>query len=160
MFCYDHYQKLLEGLINECPDCKRAKDVQYDVCRDCYNSPPRSPGAKTTSTRRYQPEHSEAWEKGDAAADRFFIYILKLDGGDFYAGQTRELREGLSEHRDGRVKSTSGKHPKLVWFSMMPTREEATSMEVELKKLVDSNPREIRRMYLSFQDLVRGLDFN
>jgi hypothetical protein len=41
---------------------------------------------------------------------------------------------------------------------MVPTREEATSMEVDLKKLVDSNPREIRRMYLSFHDLVRELD--
>ena len=32
-------------------------------------------------------------------------------------------------------------------------------MEVEFKKLVDSNPREIRRMVIAFQDLVREIDF-
>ena len=85
---------------------------------------------------------------------------MKLDGGNFYAGQTRELRERLSEHRDGRVRSTAGRNPKLVWFSTVPSREEATDWEADLKKLVDSNPREIRRMYLSFQDLVRELDYS
>lgn len=74
------------------------------------------------------------------------------------AGQTRELRERLSEHRDGKVKSTARRNPRLVWFGILPTREAATQMEVELKKLIDSNEREIRRMVIDFQDLVRELD--
>ncbi len=33
-------------------------------------------------------------------------------------------------------------------------------MEVELKKLIDSNPREVRRMIIGFRDLVRELDYS
>ncbi len=80
----------------------------------------------------------------------------------------REIRDSLAaavreeaerEARDGKVTSTAGRNPKLVWFTSVGSRESATSLEVELKKLVDSNPREIRRMMLTFQDLVRELDF-
>ena len=85
---------------------------------------------------------------------------MKLDGGKIYAGQTGELRERLSEHQDGRVQSTNGKSPKLVWFSTVDTRDAATAMEVELKRLIDSHPREIRRMMLSFRDLIQELDFS
>ena len=96
----------------------------------------------------------------DATATEFFVYILKLEGGTFYTGQTRELRERLSEHKDGRVKSTAGKTPQLVWFTSVPSRNAATSLEVELKKLVDTNPREIRRMVVRFRDHVRELDYS
>lgn len=87
------------------------------------------------------------------------MYILKLDGGEFYAGQTRELRERLTEHRDGRVESTANREPKLVWFTTIPTRDEAAKIEVHLKRLASANPREIRRMVLAFGDLVRELDY-
>jgi len=36
-------------------------------------------------------EHSSAWEAGDSEANEFYVYVLKLDGGDFYVGQTRDL---------------------------------------------------------------------
>ncbi|MFQ5861269.1 MAG: GIY-YIG nuclease family protein [Dehalococcoidia bacterium] len=164
VFCYDHFQDLQDGLIDECPGCSRAKYAQYDVCLDCYrNPPPHLPRVKAAPSpgpkyQWYRPEYSEAWEKGDATADQFFVYILKLDNGEFYPGQTRELRERLSEHRDGKVQSTAGQNPKLVWFGTLPTRDAATAMEVELKKLVQSNPREIRRMVIRFRDLVRELE--
>ena len=165
--CYDHYQDSLDGLIDECPECHRAKDEQYDVCLDCYDKTPRGKSVKQSKpvnsvrANRYTPESSPAWDKKrDAEASKFFAYILKLDGGDFYAGHTRELRERLSEHRDGRERATAGKNPKLVWFTTLGTRKDATEMEVELKKLVDSNPREIRRMYIEFKDLVGELNYD
>ena len=108
---------------------------------------------------RYRRESSPAWAAGDADARSFHVYILKLEGGEFYAGQTRELRERLSEHRDGRTQSTAGRNPKLVWFTEMASRHEATELEVELKKAIDSNPRIIRRMVTDFHDLVRELNF-
>ena len=165
VLCYEHYQDYQEGLIDECPDCGRAKDVRYGECLKCYRGQsPSKPGTRgrgqTSEAGKYRREYSPAWEEGDAEADEFFVYILKLDGGNYYPGQTRELRERLSEHRDGKVKSTSGKNPKLVWFSSVRAREEATTIEVELKKLVDKNPREIRRMVIAFKDLVRELDYN
>ena len=164
VFCYKHFQNFQEGLIDECPGCGQAKDTQYQVCLECHrNAPPQpastTPSAITHNYRWYKPEYSPSWEPGDATADRFFVYILKLDGGRFYAGQTRELRERLSEHRDGRTKSTAGGNPKLVWFEIVDSRDAAAAIEVELKKLIDSNPREVRRMVLSFRDLVQELDF-
>ncbi len=164
-YCYDHYLDLQEGLIDECPGCGQAKDVQYQVCLECYHNPPvKPPSAKPTPPSlyrsTYQPEHSDAWDKGDSTAAEFFVYILKLDGGKFYAGQTRELRERLSEHRDGRVQSTASRNPQLVWFVVLSTREAVTTAEVELKELIDANPREIRRMIIKFRDLVRELDYS
>jgi len=47
----------------------------------------------------------------------------------------------------------------LVWFGTLPTREAAAAVEVEFKKLIDSNPREVRRMVLRFKDLVQELDY-
>ena len=108
---------------------------------------------------KYDKEYSKKWKAGDAGATEFFVYILKLDGNAFYAGQTRELRERLMEHRDGDAVSTAGKNPRLIWFTKVSTRDEATTLESELKRLCDENPREVRRRVLQFQDLVQELDF-
>ena len=120
----------------------------------------RSRRSPPESRKTYRREHSDAWEAKDAEAKDFYVYVLKLDDGSFYAGQTREIRERLMEHRDGTTKSTAGRNPKLVWFSTVSTREQATGLEVQLKKLCDQNPREIRRWVRRFQDLVEELDFS
>ena len=152
--CGDHYDEYRDGLLDKCPGCDRFKDVQYERCIECNNLDQRSKAGP------YRREHSKAWELGDAEATEFFVYLLKLKDGTFYAGQTRELRERLMEHRDGQTKSTAGKDPKLVWFEVVDTREDAEEMEAELKHLRDKNLREIRRMVLDFQDLVKELDFS
>ena len=163
VFCYKHFQDFQKGNVDECPGCGFAKSVQYDVCLDCRNNgrgPSANAGSHGQRSRNwYKPEYSPSWEARDADTNTFYVYLLKLDGGRFYAGQTRELRERLSEHRDSRVTSTAGQNPKLVWFGILPSREAATSTEVEIKKLVDSDPREIRRMVIRFKDLVEELDY-
>jgi predicted GIY-YIG superfamily endonuclease len=63
------------------------------------------------------------------------------------------------EHRDGDTKSTAGKNPKLVWSGTVQTRDEATRLEVELKRIYDKNPSELRRSVRDLQDLVEQLDF-
>ena len=171
--CFDHYSEMTDGLVDECPGCKRAKYVEYDCCLDCFHDKPKrrvqtkptvsrgvNKGPSNANHNRYKPEYSPAWDKGDQYATEFFVYILKLDGGKFYAGQTRELRERMDEHRDGRTKSTAGQNPKLVWFTTLPTRDAAAKMEVDLKRHVDTNPREIRRMVIGFKDLIRELDYS
>ena len=152
--CGDHYDEYLDGRLDRCPGCGRFKSIQYERCLECNGPKPQNAAGS------YRREHSKAWEAGDAEATAFFVYILKLKDGTFYAGQTRELRERLMEHRDGRTKSTAGKDPKLVLFEVVDTREEAEELEVELKELCDKNSREIRRMVLDFQDLVKELDFS
>jgi len=160
--CYEHYTDFRDGLVDECPDCHLAKLVDYDLCLDCFRTAKKTTGRRTerpkTGNSWYKREYSPAWAKGDAKATDFYVYILKLDDSSYYAGQTRELRERLSEHRDGKTASTKGRTPKLVWFAVVPTRDAATKAEVLLKKLVDQNPREIRRMIIKFGDLVGELD--
>ena len=136
---------------------KKTFDKNKLTVRD---NPQIAPKTTRRTRDRYKREHSERWEAGDAEATEFYVYILKLDRGRFYAGQTRELRERLMEHRDGLTKSTAGQNPKLVWFSTVPTREEAVTVEVELKRLCDKNPREVRRRVRRFQDLAQELDFD
>ena len=157
-FCSQHDREHQDGRINTCPNCGRGKYVTYELCLDCRNSPPARTAAAPPD--RYPLEHSETWEKGDAGANEFFVYILRLEGrqeAGFYAGQTRELRERLSEHRDGKEKATAGRNPKLVWFEVVQSRQVAAEREAELKRLIDRNPREVRRRVIKFQDLVREI---
>jgi len=68
------------------------------------------------------------------------------------------LRPRLSEHIDKKTKSTAGKNPKLKYFEILNSREAAELREAELKKLNEKNPREIRKMVISFQDLIKEVD--
>lgn len=163
--CREHFEDMRDGFIDQCPICNRFKDAQYNLCLDCYHGRsvfPRQPQTQEDliPPKRYEREHSPAWASGDATTNTFFVYILKLDGGNFYAGQTRELRERLQEHKDGKVATTRGRHPKLQWFGTTLTRETATAVESELKKLVDTNPRQIRRMIIQFKDWVKEMEFD
>lgn len=161
--CSEHYEDWRDELINQCPKCGRFKDAQYNLCSPCYYRRPTSrwtpPVDSLQQKRRPQIEHSQSWEKLDQQSVRFFVYILNLDGGKFYVGQTRELRERLSEHMDGKVASTKGFSPRLQYFEILPTREAAEIRESELKKFDESNPRQIRRMILGFKDLVSELNY-
>ncbi len=158
--CQEHNANKQSGLIDRCPGCGQYKDPRYPLCRQC-NASAKAVAPKSATPRlrgKYDPEENPAWDRGDADADVFFVYILKLSGGDFYVGQTRDLRERLGEHRDGKTQSTAGKAPKLVWFAPVNTRNEAVKAEADLKWVIDHNPREIRRMIIWFRDLVKEVD--
>ena len=61
------------------------------------------------------PESEDTWD--DSHEDNeYFIYILKLDDGKFYARTHPELRERMGEHRDG--KRALPTEPSIVWFEM------------------------------------------
>ena len=38
VFCYEHFQGLQAGKVDECPGCGFAKDAQYETCLDCRNN--------------------------------------------------------------------------------------------------------------------------
>lgn len=91
----------------------------------------------------------------------FFVYILTLDGGAYYVGNTNDLHARLQEHRTNMSQSTKGRNPKLVWFTTVPTRPEAEHLEKELNNL-NANAqtrREIHRMVVRFKHLVVELDY-
>ena len=150
--CRSHNGAKEKGEIDGCPSCGQFKDSSYPLCRDC-NAANRN--QSNSRSGKYEPEYNPKWEAADDEGDVFFIYILKLDGGKFYAGHTRELRERMSEHRDGKTRSTRGKNPLLVWFEVVDTREEAADGEAYFKELIDKNEREVRRRIREFQDLIR-----
>ena len=158
--CYDHFLDWEDGLIDECPRCKRYKDSRYELCLDCKQSRPlATPRNQKQPEPRYEPEHSRAWEKGDRGVNEFYVYILKIGRGDYYAGQTRDLRARVEEHRDGDVPTTRNKSPRLQWFEQVPTREAATELEAKLKETIDHRERDIRKMIIQFRDVVEKLDF-
>ena len=158
--CLEHNADKQSGDIDQCPGCGRYKPEGYRLCREC-NAEAQSAGPKDATSKRrdkYALEENPAWDRGDANAEQFFVYILKLSDGTFYPGQTRELHERLDEHLDNRTPSTAGKDPKLVWFIRVETRDDAVWMEAELKKDLDYNEREIRRMIREFRDLLKRVD--
>lgn len=106
----------------------------------------------------YTPNPSKYWRKKDEGRNKFYVYILKLDSGEFYIGQTRELRERMLEHKEGVTRSTAGEKPKLRYFEILPTREEAMLREHEIRILVKNNRREIFRMITEFRDLILEVD--
>jgi len=157
--CYEHYQDLEDYLINKCPECGRYKDVQYDTCKDCFSTLKKK-GIEKRPSSPARIEHSKAWEKSDEGVEKFFVYILKDDKAEFYIGQTRDLRTRLGEHRDGKTKSTSGRNLKLQLFEEFSSRKSAELREAELKNLLKSNERKIRKMIQDFQDRVREVQIN
>ncbi len=157
--CAEHYEDWEDYVIDKCPECGRYKDVEYDVCKDCYGTL-KNKSVERKAHSQIRVEHSKAWEKGDEGVEKFFVYILKNDTGGFYVGHTRDLRVRLGEHRDGKTKSTSGRNQKLQYFEEVSSRESAELKEVELKKLVNTNERKIRKMIQDFQDRVREVQIN
>ena len=161
--CRQHYCQAQHGTITKCSRCANFKPARLPLCNSCFVSgSQRGPARKLPSSAKsvsksYQVENYPAWGRTDASASYFYTYILRLSSGEFYVGQTRELPERLSEHRDGKVSSTRGKAPELVWFTELPSREEATKLEAELKQIRDRDERAIRRMIIRFQSLAREL---
>ena len=156
--CRDHYTGYEAGAIDQCPACGRYKDINYDVCRDCYQ--------QTASA--WDPKRGNAGQQGnrgfraDSDANRFFVYVLLMNNGEYYIGQTREIHERLHEHRNGMSHQTRGREPKLQWFTTVATRKEAADLEAELQQL-NSNPagrREINRWVVNFKKLVDELDYD
>ena len=156
--CTEHYEDLQSELIDQCPKCGRFKIIDYKYCADCRFGRPvknlSSPIKALIERDHTTIEHSKAWEKADKEAEKFFVYILKLDNGKFYIGQSDDLRARLSEHRDGETLSTKGLNPKLQYFEILPTRDSVKRREAELQAIYDKNPRQIRRMLIDFGDLI------
>ena len=150
-FCYEHWLDFEAGYIDDCPKCRRGKNVEYEYCLECENKKSPSPSKKYN---KYAKEHSIAWEKADKERSVWYVYILELDDGSFYAGQTGELRERMMEHRMNKENATKNRNPKLKWFAPVGSRNAAEEHEIELKKLIDNNPRAIVRRIIAFQDLI------
>ena len=90
------------------------------------------------------------------------LYILQLDGGDFYIGQTSDIEARLVEHKQGRTASTKGRNPELVWYKeykgnkwLVLEREK----ELTLLKTTPSGRREILEIILDWQPPLQSIKF-
>jgi putative endonuclease len=79
-----------------------------------------------------QPSFAKAsdWQVG-----MYYTYILLSSKSHrFYIGSTKDLKERLSLHNTGKVKSTkSGERWKLVWYCAFETDKQARDFEKYLK---------------------------
>ena len=144
--CRRHYKQHQEGQAGPCPTegCRRFRSLDYERCADC---------AKAAA-----PEADPTWDAGDEGCATFYAYLL-LQGGRFYAGHTRDLRERLWEHRNDDRQAASPEDVDepavLVWFQEFSTRAAAAQRELELKQLVMRDRRAVLNLVFQFQDVVR-----
>ena len=123
---------------SKCPLCGGLNNTEFSVCYTCS---------------RFVPEHSSSWEKDDAEATTFYVYILELNDGGLYVGQTRDLKRRVCEHKNGDSVVTAGKDPKLTWYNPVETREQATNLELQLK---NTQYRVKRKMIEQFNFALNG----
>jgi len=162
--CAEHYEDWANGFLDQCPECGRLKDKMYRLCLDCYygrrvtswEPPPAMPVIK----HQTKVEYSDSWVNGYMRSDRFFVYILEFNDGNFYVGHAKDLRKRVSEHRDPEKSSDAMRNPKLQYVQIVATQKAAELRETELKRLINSNPEQIRLMIYDFRGQMRqlGLD--
>jgi len=157
--CPEHYQGWIDGLIDRCPNCGRFKDVMYRLCLDCYvgrQVAPWEPSVPIPEPKqRYRTEYSEAWIDGYLRPDRFFIYILEFDDDELCVGHTTDIRKRLAEYEKPGL--TRGRSPELQYLQIVATERAAELREAELKRLIESNPQQIRLMINDFRGHMGGL---
>ena len=66
---------------------------------------------------------------------KYHVYILEsIEYGQYYIGQTQDLDKRIEKHNKGYVKSTKGKRPWKVLFSVeCDSRSESMALEKKLK---------------------------
>ena len=122
------------------PGCGEEIPAKHRLCRNHFKA-----------ASRYGREYRDEWTAKDVKSDAFYVYILELDDGTLYAGQTRNLLRRMQEHCDGTTKTTAGRHPLLAWFEQVPTRQAAVEKEADLKHRIDTQPSEVRQMIAAFR---------
>ncbi len=157
--CAGHYKGWVDGLIDRCPKCGRFKDVMYQLCLDCYFGRPvaqwEPPVPVPTRKKEYRVEYSEVWTDGYMSPARHFVYILGFADEGFYVGHTTDLRKHLSELKDQKTSSTAGHNPELQYLELIDTEQAAELREAELKRLIETNPDQVRLMISEFRRHMR-----
>ena len=160
--CWPHWDQEQDDEIDKC-FCGQYKPSQYELCLTCKRKLSKSKASTSRAPRKAKvaeskPEYvvgaPDPRPRKDDDSDVFYVYLLLLDDGSYYAGQTRELGPRYLEHTSGQTKSTKGKNPKLVWFTRVRTREEAREYEKFLNRLRKDNVRAITRMIDEFLVLI------
>ena len=150
--CYAHWKEFDRYFLSECGECHWfSEDVGFgtdeNLCYECFDR----------QRRAFPP--SPVYAHAPVQRRIRYLYILKLEGGSFYIGQTNSLEMRMQEHSDGVVPSTRGKTPKLVWFEeWVGDRKELDTEEDDLTRLALASPRAIRTKVSEWQRPLRLVD--
>ena len=145
--CYPHWKEFDSLRLFECERCHRFDELvgefsEDDLCWNCVRG-----------------EEVPEYAHGPVEYFNYYLYILKLDNGQYYVGQCNDLEMRFKEHQDGLTPSTKGKHPKLVWFRKWPLgRAELLEEERDMQQWVKDYPRQARRMITDWQRLIKLVD--
>jgi len=144
--CWTHWRDFDSLLIDECSRCHWFDEVFYEdttsagLCYECL------------SRERQKAPPASIYAHGPVERRVRYLYILKMDGGKWYVGQTNSLELRLQEHLEGNTPSTRGRHPRLVWFEeWIGEYKGLIEREAELTRLTVNNPRVIRRIVEQWQ---------
>lgn len=148
--CYPHWLEFDGFGIGECEKChffSFEPTVREDapLCFDC-------------KWDKDVPIHDHA----PIEVELRYLYILQLDGGQFYIGQTYDLEARLVEHQQGRTSSTRGRNPELVWFEYHVGDKQGLledETEFTLLNKSESGRREILQMILNWQRPLQNVKF-
>jgi putative endonuclease len=63
-----------------------------------------------------------------------YVYLLRLNNGDYYTGSTSNIENRIKQHENGQNQSTRDKRPLLlVWSGQFMTKKLAEDFEKYLK---------------------------
>ena len=97
---------------------------------------------------QYGIERNPQWDRTDGylPGKEFFVYILHTRYGH-YVGHTGNLSQRLHDHTTGKVQSTYGGHPRLIWKSRpLRSRDYAAKIERGLKLLRDQRDAQYTKL--------------
>ena len=64
----------------------------------------------------------------------YYAYLLKLNNGAVYTGRSDDLKRRITEHQQGKVKSTKHKLPAtLIYYEAYNNKTDAIARELYLK---------------------------
>jgi len=66
----------------------------------------------------------------------YYVYLLKCNevgGKNYYIGYSSDLKKRILEHKNGEVKSTKNRNPKLIYYEAYNDKKLALKRERGLK---------------------------
>ena len=85
----------------------------------------------------------------------WYVYILALEDGGYYVGQTNNLPIRYLEHSLGvGAKATAGANARLEWFTYAHSREAARSMELRIQRALDKAPERVDNLIATFRQMI------
>ena len=60
-----------------------------------------------------------------------YLFVLSLDGGEYYVNQTKNLKHEMEQHYLGNKPDTTNRNPQLAWAERMTGEDSDLEKQVE-----------------------------